>query len=109
MSGQGQSRVVQAHEAIYASLHPDGKGVKTARDQLTMQQLDTSADPLVSYCLPLYTAFAIGFDIKPERQVIQINFASIWFLLNAVRAIETGGPINSTGMPHSGSVAPIFT
>ena len=89
--------------------------VKTARDQLTMQQMDTSAvpeslgdliewckehdlfkavqrhnDPHSPYCLPLNTVFVIGFDIKPERQVIQINFASIWFLLNAVRAIETG-------------------
>ena len=69
--------------------------VKTARDQLTMQQMDTSAvpeslgdltewckerdfykavqrhnDPLVPYCLPLNTAFVIGFDIKQERQVI---------------------------------------
>ena len=89
-----------------------------------MQQLDTSAvpeslgdliewckehdfckalerhnDPLASYCLPLYTAFVIqvGYDIKPERQVIQINFASTWFLLNAVRAIETGWVIQLNG------------
>ena len=66
--------------------------VKTARDQLTMQQLDATAvpellgeviewckandiykalerrnDPHASYCIPLYTAFVIGFDIKPER------------------------------------------
>ena len=47
-------------------------------------------DPLVPYCLQLNTAFIIGFDIKTERQVIQINFASIWFLHNAIRAIETG-------------------
>ena len=66
--------------------------VKTTRDQLTMQQLDSTAvpeslgdliewctandilharerhnDPHASYCIPLYTAFIIGYDIKPER------------------------------------------
>ena len=49
------------------------------------------------HCIPLYTAFVIGFDIKPERQLIQINFANIWFLLNAVRAIETGWIVQLNG------------
>ena len=81
--------------------------VKTARDQLTMQQMEASAvpeslgdliewckehdfymavqqhnDPHSPYCLPLNTAFVIGFDIKPERQLIQINLSSAWFLQN---------------------------
>ena len=76
--------------------------VKPARDQLTMQQLDTTVvpdslgeliewckkndfydallrhnDPDDSYCIPPYTAFVIGYEIKPERQLIQINFANI--------------------------------
>ena len=76
--------------------------VKTARNQLTMQQLDSSAvpeslsdliewcklhdfynalqhhnDPEDVYCIPMYTAFVIGNNIKQERQVIQINFANI--------------------------------
>ncbi len=42
------------------------------------------------YCIPLYKEFVIGMDIKPEYQFIHINFASVCFLLNAVRAIETG-------------------
>ena len=82
---------------------------KSARDQLTEQQLDTSAipeslgeliewckdndfyaalkqhnDPNDPYCMPLYKAFVIRMDIKPDYQVIHINFASVWFLLNAV-------------------------
>ena len=43
------------------------------------------------------TTFVIGWDIKPERQVIQINFANAWFLLNAVRAIETGWTVQLNG------------
>ena len=31
------------------------------------------------------------------RQLIQINFANIWFLLNAVRAIETGWVVQLNG------------
>ena len=27
-------------------------------------------NPEDSYCIPLYTAFVIGYDIKPEWQVI---------------------------------------
>ena len=96
--------------------------VKSARDQLTEQQLDTSTipeslgdliewckdndffvalkrhdDPNDPYCIPLYKAFVIGMDITPEYQVIQINFASVWFLLNAVRAIETGWVVQLNG------------
>jgi hypothetical protein len=52
-----------------------------------MKRHDNPNDP---YCILLYKAFVIGMDIKPEYQVIHINFASVWFLLNAVRAIETG-------------------
>jgi hypothetical protein len=45
-------------------------------------------DPDNPYCMLLYAAFVIGFDIKTCRQVIHVNFANIWFVLNAVRAIE---------------------
>ena len=96
--------------------------VQTARDQLTIQQLDTTIVPeslgdLIdwckkhdfynalqhhndsedSYCIPLHTAFVMGYDIKPERQLIKINFANKWFLLNAVRAIETGWVMQLNG------------
>jgi hypothetical protein len=54
-------------------------------------------DPRDSYCLPMYTTFVIGWDIKPERQVIQINFSNVWFLLNAVRAVETGWIVQLNG------------
>ena len=54
-------------------------------------------DPDDSYCIQLYTAFVIGYYIKPERQLIQINFANIWFLLNAVCAIETGWVVQLNG------------
>jgi hypothetical protein len=72
--------------------------VKSARDQLTEQQLDTSSipeslgdiiewckehefyaalkrhdDPNDPYCMPLYEAFDFGTDIKPEYQVIHIT------------------------------------
>ncbi len=39
----------------------------------------------------------MGMDIKPEYQVIHINFASVWFLLNAVCAIETGWVVQLNG------------
>ena len=96
--------------------------VKSARDQLTEQQLDTSSipeslgdiiewckehefyaalkrhdDPNDPYCMPLYEAFDFGPDIKPEYQVIHINFANVWFLLNAVSAIETGWIVQLNG------------
>jgi hypothetical protein len=35
------------------------------------------------HCLPLFTAFVIGIDIKQERQAIHINMSAPWFLLNA--------------------------
>ena len=40
--------------------------------------------------MSLFADFVIGSDIKTEYQVIHVNFANIWFLLNAARAIETG-------------------
>ncbi len=39
----------------------------------------------------------IGSDIKAERKVIHINFSSVWLLLNAVRAIETGWVVQLNG------------
>ena len=96
--------------------------VKTTRDYLTMQQMEASSvpeslgdliewckehdffqalkrhnDPRDPYCLPMYTSFVIGWDIKPARQVIQINFSNAWFLLNAVRAVETGWIVQLNG------------
>ncbi len=86
------------------------RGVRTARDQLTQQVLQVKKlqllirwcekhdfyaalerhnDPDDSYCLPLFSAFVIGCDIKAERQLIHINFSSVWLLLNAIWAIET--------------------
>jgi hypothetical protein len=47
--------------------------------------------------MPLFSAFVIGSDIKAERQVIHINFSSVWLLLNAVRAIETGWVVQLNG------------
>ena len=117
MSDQGQPRVVQAHEALHAPLHPaacqDGKGpvddaatgffaessavpeslgdlIEWCKEHDLYKALERHNDLRASFCLPLYIAIVIGYDIKQERQVIQINFASTWFLLNAVRAIETG-------------------
>jgi hypothetical protein len=46
-------------------------------------------NPAESSCMPLFSAFVIGSDIKAERQLMHINFSSVWLLLNAVRAIET--------------------
>jgi hypothetical protein len=54
-------------------------------------------DPTDSFCMPLFSAFVIGSDIKAERQVIHINFSSVWLLLNAVRAIETGCVVQLNG------------
>ncbi len=48
-------------------------------------------------CMPLYAAFVIRQDIEPEYQVIHINFASVWFLLNAVRTIQTGWVVQLNG------------
>ena len=43
-------------------------------------------DPADDYCLPLFSAFVLGSDIKQERQAIHINMSSPWFLFNAIRA-----------------------
>ena len=47
--------------------------------------------------MPLFSTLVIGSDIKAERQVIHINFSSVWLLLNAVRAIETGWVVQLNG------------
>jgi hypothetical protein len=47
--------------------------------------------------MPLFSTFVIGSDIKAERQVIHINFSSVWLLLNAVRAIKTGWVVQLNG------------
>jgi hypothetical protein len=47
-------------------------------------------DPSYTFCMPLFSAFVIGSGIKAERQLIHINFSSVWLLLNAVLAIGTG-------------------
>jgi hypothetical protein len=47
--------------------------------------------------MPLFSAFVIGSDIKVERQLIHINFSSVWLLLNAVRAIETRWVVQLNG------------
>ncbi len=75
--------------------------VRTARDQLTKQVLEVEKipeslgeligwcekndyyalalhnDPTDSFCMPLFSAFVIGSDIKAERQLIHINFSSV--------------------------------
>jgi len=96
--------------------------VRTARDQLTKQVLDVEKvpesmgeltdwcdkndfyaalarhnNPTDSFCMPLFSTLVIGSDIKAERQVIHINFSSVWLLLNAVRAIETGWVVQLNG------------
>ena len=77
--------------------------VRTARQQLTMQKLAAVTvpetlgdligwcmpqdfyaalpvrkhnDPADEFCLPLFSAFCLGSDIKPERQAIHINMSS---------------------------------
>ncbi len=47
-------------------------------------------DPSDDYSLPLHEIFVLGYDIKPERQLIQITVSSAYFALNALRALETG-------------------
>ena len=96
--------------------------VQSARQELTKQKLDTATvpessgeligwcaaqdfyaalrqhnDPNDDYCLPLFSAFIIGSDIKPERQDIHINLSSPWFLMNAIRALETGWTVQLNG------------
>ncbi len=89
--------------------------VHSARQDLTKQKLDTSTVPeslgeLIGwcaaqdfyatlrkhndlnddYCLPLFSAFVIGSGIKLGRQAIYTNLFAPWFLMNAIRALETG-------------------
>jgi len=96
--------------------------VRSARQELTKQKLDTSTvpeslgeltawcaehdfhaalakhnDPSDDYVLPLFSAFVLGSDIKPERQAIHINLSAPWFLMNAIRAIETGWTVQLNG------------
>ena len=54
-------------------------------------------DPSDPYCLPLFSAFVLGLDIKQERQLIHINFSNGWFLLNAIRTIKTGWAVQLNG------------
>ena len=46
-------------------------------------------DPADEYCLPLFSVFVLGHDIKQERQAIHVNMSSPWFLANAIRALES--------------------
>jgi len=46
---------------------------------------------------PLFSAFVIGSDIKPERQAIHINLSPAWFLMNAISALETGWVVQLNG------------
>ena len=54
-------------------------------------------DPDDEYCMPLFSAFVIGSDIKPERDAIHVNFSSAWFLANAIRALECGWVVQLNG------------
>ena len=47
-------------------------------------------DPADEYCLPLFSVFVLGRDIKQGRQAIHVNLSSPWFLANAIRALESG-------------------
>ena len=49
--------------------------------ELTEQNVELSS-------LSIFSAFVIGGDIKEERQLIHINIAAVWFLLNAIQGIE---------------------
>ena len=96
--------------------------VRTARQHLTLQKLAASTvpeslgeligwcetndfhaavprhnDPADEYCLPLFSVFVIGHDIKPERQAIHVNLSSPWFLANAIRALESGWVMQLNG------------
>jgi hypothetical protein len=54
-------------------------------------------NPADEYCLPLFTAFVLGHDIIPERQAVHINLSAPWFLMNAIRALETGWVLQLNG------------
>ena len=96
--------------------------VRSASQELTKQKLDTATvpeslgklirwcadhdfhaalakhnDPNDDYCLPLFSAFVIGSDIKMERQAIHINLSAPWFLMNAIRALESGWTVQLNG------------
>jgi hypothetical protein len=46
-----------------------------------------------NYSLHLHETFVLGYDIKPERHLIQITFCA----LNALHALETGWVIEING------------
>ncbi len=54
-------------------------------------------DPSDDYFLPLHKTFVLSYDIKPERQLIQITYSSAHCALNALRALETGWVIQLNG------------
>ena len=54
-------------------------------------------DPADEYCLPLFSAFVLGNDIKQERQAIHISLSSPWFLFDAIRALECGWVVQLNG------------
>ena len=54
-------------------------------------------DPADENCLPLFSAFVLGSDIKPERQAIHISLSPPYFLFNAIRALECGLGVQLNG------------
>jgi hypothetical protein len=63
-------------------------GARHCKQQDFYAALQRHIDPDDPHCMPLYAACVIGQDIKPEYQVIHINFANIWFLLNSITWIH---------------------
>ena len=59
--------------------------------------LNKHNDPADEYCMPLFSAFVIGSDIKQEREAIHINITSPWFLANAIRTLECGWVVQLNG------------
>jgi hypothetical protein len=45
----------------------------------------------------MHETFVLGYDIKPEQQLIQITISSAHFALHALRALETGWVIQLNG------------
>ncbi len=68
--------------------------MQAARFYAALQRHNDQHNP---YCIPLYAAFVIGHDIKQEYQVIHVNCANIWFLLNAVRTIKPDWAVQLNG------------